>query len=545
MRTFVACLGLAAAAYAQNASKSDPHPLIQGVILEAGTNRGLPGAEIQLKEEGSPAVSTTGSDSQGMFRFEPDHFGHFDVKVKMEGYRAMMDGSIAAGLPPMMGSLEAHVVITTGNPMENLRFVLVHPGEITGRVVDGETGKPAARLPVVAASTNYFNGRRAAPQIGGGMTDDDGQFVLTGILPGNFVVATFPRALGPEQFQTRFSADDLKVVDQDYEKSFWPGGVDFDAASPVPVGPGASMNIGTLKLRKTAYYRVHAIFPADNCSSAESVQVMVEGSVGAMAGFLNSQVSCGQDFLIRNLQPGSYRLTLYQGRTPDTRVQGSAPFDVIDRNAEVTVPLARGMDLDGQIVAAEGASPPPLDMMLVFVQPVDLRIASGPPRMPDEQGKFHIVNAALGRQRVWLVNLGRHYIKEVRYNGLPVADSTFVLDGSPGQLEVILDDKPAAIAGVVEVDGNPLSKAYVVLTSLPMSSDMLSSVKKTSGNDNGIFHFGGLPPGDYRVIAVAPEMKDKLDDPGVLGRLLSGADTVTLSPGGFEDLHLKPSDPLH
>jgi hypothetical protein len=157
-----------------------------------------------------------------------------------------------------------------------------------------------------------------------------------------------------------------------------------------------------------------------------------------------------------------------------------------------------------------------------------------------------VVNAALGRQRVSLVNQGHHYIKEVRYNGLVVSDSTFVVDGSPGRLEVILDDKPAAIGGVVEVDGNPLSKASVVLTSWPMPSDgMLSSLKKATGSASGNFRFGGLPPGDYRIVAVAPEAKDKLDEPGVLGRLFSSADTVTLSPGGFEDLHLKPADPTH
>jgi hypothetical protein len=549
MKILVACLGLAAAAYAQDASKSDPHPLIQGVILEAGTNRGLPGAQILINQEGSQAVRSTTSDSQGAFRFEPDQFGHFDVKVKMDGYTAMMNSPIAP-IPPMTGSLQTHVVITTGNPTENLRWVLVHPGELTGRVVDAETGKPLAKISVAAASTNYFNGRRSAPQIGRVMTDGDGQFVLTPIIPGNYVVATFPRTIGQEQFQTRFSDDDLKVVDQDYERSFWPGGVDFDAASPVLVGPGASINVGTLKLRKTLYYRVHAVFPAGNCSSGEMVQVMVDA--GASKGsappnvFLNSQVPCGQDFLIRNLQTGSYRLTLSSGRSPETHAQGSAPFDLIDRNAEVTVSLARGMDLDGRIVAAEGASPPPLDQLLVWVQPVDLGIASGRPLTPDEQGKFHVVNAALGRQHLSLVNLGRHYIKEVRYNGLPVAEGTFVVDGSPGRLEVILDDKPAAIGGVVEADGNPVSKPYVVLTSWPLPSDgMLSSLKKASGNDNGIFRFGGLPPGDYRIVAVAPEVKGKLDEPGVLGRLLSGADTVTLSPGGFEDLDLKPADPSH
>jgi hypothetical protein len=544
MKILAACIGLAAAAFAQDPSKSDPHPLIQGIVLEAGSNRGLPGAQILLSEEGSQSVRTTTTDAQGAFRFEPDKFGHYDVKVKMDGYMAM--NTSLAGLPPMIGSTQTHVVITTGNPAEKLRFVLVHPGEITGRVVDAETGKPIARLPVTAAPTNYLNGRRSAPQTGQLMTDDDGQFVLAGLPPGNYVVGTFPRSLGPQQFQTQFSEGDLKTVDQDYERLFWPGGVDFDAASPVPVGPGASMNIGTLKLRKGPYYRVHAIFGASDCSSGEAVQVMAENSIGTSAGFQNAQVACGQDFLIRNVHSGSYRLTLYSGTSPATRVQGTAPFDVVDRNVEVAVSLARGMDLDGQIIAAEGAGKPPLDELLVWVQPMDLRIASGRPLSPDEQGKFHVVNAALGRQSVSLVNMGNFYVKEVHYNGLPVADGIFVVDGSPGQLEVILDDKPAAIGGVVEADGNPLSKPYVVLTRWPMSPDgMAGAVKKISGNENGKFRFSGLPPGDYRVVAVAPEFKDKLDEPGVLGRLLAGVDTVTLSPSGFEDLHLKPADPLH
>jgi carboxypeptidase family protein len=78
MKTVVVCLGLAAALCAQDPSKTDPHPLIQGVILEAGTNRGLPGAQILINQEGSQAVRTTTTDSQGAFHFEPDQFGHFD-----------------------------------------------------------------------------------------------------------------------------------------------------------------------------------------------------------------------------------------------------------------------------------------------------------------------------------------------------------------------------------------------------------------------------------------------------------------------------------
>lgn len=214
-----------------------------------------------------------------------------------------------------------------------------------------------------------------------------------------------------------------------------------------------------------------------------------------------------------------------------------------DRNLDVTVSLARGLDLEGKIVTADGAGKPPLDKLVVFVQPVDFSIASSVMN-PDPQGGFHVANAALGRQTVFFSNLGNFYVKEVRYNGLPVAGNIFVVDGSAGRLEVVLDDKPASIGGVVEDDGNAASKPYVVLTSWPMLFDgMVSSLKNVTGDASGKFRFGGLPPGDYRVLAVPQNSKDKLDEPGVLSRLLSGAESVTVGPGGSQDLRLKVVDP--
>jgi len=201
------------------------------------------------------------------------------------------------------------------------------------------------------------------------------------------------------------------------------------------------------------------------------------------------------------------------------------------------------LDLEGKIVAADGAGKPPLDKLVVFVQPLDFTIATGV-NTPDAQGGFHVVNAALGRHIVYFSNLGNFYVKEVRYNGLPAPGSIFAVDGSAGQLEVVLDDKPASISGVVEDDGNAVSRPYVVLTSWPISSDgMLSSLKNVTGDANGKFRFGGLPPGDYRVLAVSQMSKDSLDQPGVLNRLLSGAESVTVGPGGSQDLRLKPVDP--
>lgn len=543
MKTLLVLLGLAAGGFAQN---TPPRPVIQGTVVEFGTNRGLAGAQVLLTGDGidvrTPPHQT--SDSQGNFRFELEKVGHYNVTVQMEGYRAMANFLPASAAGPVPVSTVARVVLTTGYPSENLQFILLRTAELTGRVVDAETGQPVAKTEVAAVTARYLNGQLTVGLGVRAMTDDDGQVLFAGLVPGKYLIETLPRKLGAQPIQTQFSAEDLKLVDQDYERSYWPGGTDAESASPIPVSSGGSVSAGTLKPRKVPYYRIHAIFPATNCRAGDYAQVILT-SVPAGRGIETQagQVSCGQDFLIRNVQPGSYRLTVYSGLRQEARVQSSQPVEVTDKNLEMTVSLARGLDLEGKIVAAEGAGKPPLDKLVVFVQPVDFSIATGVMN-PDLQGGFHVVNAALGRQIVSFSNLGNFYIKEVRYNGLPVAGNIFVVDGSAGQLEVVLDDKPASIGGVIEDDGNAVSKPYVVLTSWPMLSDgMLSSLKNVTGDASGKFRFAGLPPGDYRVLAVPQTSKDKLDEPGVLNRLLSGAESVTVGPAGSQDLRLKVVDP--
>jgi hypothetical protein len=546
MRPLLTFLGLAAGAFAQNAP---PRPVIQGTVVEFETNRGLPGAHVLLTGDGIdvrvPPQQT--SDSQGNFRFELEKFGHYSVTVQMAGYKAM--GNSFPDMPaitgPMPVSMVNNVVLTSGYPSENLRFSLVRTAELTGRVVDEETGKPVAKLQVAAVSRQYLKGQAVVGLGVRAVTDDDGQFVFTGILPGNYLVETLPRRLDSRGVQTEFSVEDLKIVDQDYERSYWPGGTDAQRASPIPVSSGASVNVGTLKPGKAPYYRIHATFPPGSCRAGETAQVLFAHVPPQGIESQTGQVGCGQDFLIKNVQPGSYRLTAYSGRTLETRVQGSEPVEVTDRNLDVTVSLGRGLDLDGRIIVADGAGQPPLDKIAIFVQPLDFVLNSGPPVHADQQGAFHVVNAALGRQVISLINLGNFYIKEVRYSGLTAADGHFVVDGSPGRLEVVLDDKPGAVAGIVEDGGNALSRPYVVLTSWPISSDgMFSSLKNVTGDENGKFRFGGLTPGDYRVVAVPSGSKERLDEPGVLDRLLSGAESVTVGPGVSQDLRLRVVDAL-
>ena len=81
---------------------------------------------------------------------------------------------------------------------------------------------------------------------------------------------------------------------------------------------------------------------------------------------------CGKDLLVTGFAPGDYRLILsITGRTGETRGTASVPFSIVDKNIEITAPLTPGVDVDGVLLAAEGAKLPDLTKTTVSLRAVD------------------------------------------------------------------------------------------------------------------------------------------------------------------------------
>lgn len=543
----------------QNANPQDgtPRPEIRGAIRETGTGYGVAGLQVSLTLDGQPAstASVTVTDGQGAYVFHPNDFGHYQVKVDMGDYRVITDLShIDQNL-----NNPARVVITHGNPSETVSFNVARPAEIIGRVIDEETSLPLAKFPVTAVAVMYSKGRRSSG-IGGGLraiTDEEGRFSLS-VMPGKFVVETLPRSApatpfmtensGSDRIMTVFTETDQNAVDEDYERTFWPGGRDIDSASPIPITGGQTINAGTIKVRKVVNHRVRVIFPAANCTPADRVAMRFGPDIYGDQ-VLSAEVPCGKDFLIRDVEPGSYKLTLETQRTPETRTQATASVEVGQKNLDVTVSLQPGVDLNGRVIFPEGVPRETFDRLLVFAGPERAIFASGRPMPPDALGAFQVPNAPWGRMNVSLTNLaGGYYVREIRYAGNPIPGNSFMLSRDvPSQsVEIVIDDKPALVSGVVSQDDQPLNKPYVVLVKWPYSSEIVAqSVKEANGDEAGNFRFAGLAPGDYRLIAVPQDNKGKLDEPGVLERLFVGATKLTLARGDRENVTLKPSDPAH
>jgi len=515
-------------------------PGIRGLVIEPGIEHGIPEVDITIFEAKGPNIRRQAgkvvTDSQGKFEFQPEQFGENQVIASKEGYSGK--------------ATRANVTLSADQPSREVRFQLGRTGEIIGRVVDDETGEPLVNYRIEADGFFYKNGVPLTGQPSLTNTDNDGRFVVQDLDPGRYVVVTHPRMRG----LTRFSDDRLET--QDYEWSYWPGGHGLGSAAPLTLISGGSTDVGTLKLRKAPLYRVQIAISDANCPAEETVQISVLALDSPLTGMYGSgEGACGEELLLWNLQPGSYGLVLTHGEEPDRSI-ASLTFDIVNKDLNLKASLARVTNIEGRLAAADRAGKirfEKLKIMPVEVTRTGIRYGeyseySG--LVPvDSEGRFKLSGRSpFGRFLIVLIapDGAGEYAKEIRFNGRTVTGNPITLDGSAGaqSLEIVVDDQPATIAGTVSDGDHPVSKPYILLTRWPMPAELAyARPQGTDGDDDGQFRFTAMVPGEYRAIAVSQSNRDVLDEPGVLQRLLSNAETITLTRGGVQAITLKLVDP--
>jgi hypothetical protein len=508
-----------------------PPPLeIRGTVAESGL--GLAGVTVTLYEFGhTPAEATTRSvfattstDPKGEFTFHPARTGEYYVEAQKEGYFAeTFDGPSAEP----MDSVGDSVSLDQDHPSQQRRFTLIRLGQLRGRVID-EDGKPLSNLRVgllPATSTQV-------------LTDPDGYFTATKLRPGDYLVRIGPERGSPEILR-QFSESDLNIVDEDLETSFWP-------SVPIPVSSGASLSVGTITVRKAAYYRAHLSVQSGDCEPDENWQLAVRTGDALDLG-TSRQVPCAEDFLVRNLLPGLHSFVL---STDDQRRKekhwAATSAAVTDHNLEVTMTMSAGADIIGRLVAADGAALP--DKTTVVVTPV-LRGWGFTTRVSDAGGTFQVHSLPGDPSHVSARDMGaQFYVKEVRYNGLPVSDGVFTPVPGPANLEIVIDDKAATITGSVAERGKVAGPIMIVAVKWPLAPDsssvsmLLRKSINTPADEQGQFQINGLEPGEYRVFGVTETTAMRLK-PDILIGLLDRAEKVTLERGGSQTLSLKIVEP--
>jgi hypothetical protein len=504
-------------AFAQGAAQFE----IRGTVVEGAL--GIGGVTVTLYEFGhTPAEATTRTvfattftDSQGAFVLHPLRAGNYYVEVNKQGYFA--DSYNGATADPVDSTGDA-LSIDADRPLQERKFSLMRLGELRGRVVD-EDGNPVGNTRV-GIHPGRFN-----PVV----TDEDGYFIAANLRPGDYSVSVMPRS---PQIRPQFSEEDLKLVDEDLQVSNWP-------SVPVPVRSGASVSLGNIPLRKTAYYRAHLTVQVSDCTEGE------EWMFSTTIGGFGPSVPCGKEFMVQNLAPGSYSFTLAtSGRTGERR-WGSADAEVKDRNIPVVIAMSGGTDISARLLPAKGVTLPPGNITIAVSQ-VPRTFLGNQTTAKQPDGQFIIRALPAVHHQLSVNGLTKDfYVKEIPYNGLILSDGIFTpIPGAQGQLDILIDDHAGTIRGSLDGYDKAAARVMVVAVKWPLPAEipstqaLLNTAAGTAADDQGRFQIGGLVPGEYRVLATTAG-----DLSMVQPDTVSRAEKVIVERGGSQTISVKIVEP--
>lgn len=532
---------LTAALFGGRLLAAEPTVILSGRAVDVTTNIGIAGVSVEITDDRKGVtVKKMQTADDGSFRTDLPVATHFGLSIQAEGY----------------SSVAPVTQFFTGPDSGNLSLIvgLVRHSGITGRVVAEDTGNPVPNVRLWPKRTAYMRGRREL-LLGAGATtaDSNGTFAMKNLPPGDYVL----------ELNTPVPAQAASAgVRAAYPRTFWPGPGDLAGAVAFNLPPGATMNLGDLKLRGRELLSLTVKVVGGACAKGQSYDAdLMEKAGSSRVSAATLRVPCGGLAKLPNVDPGEYWLAASAPWQPEEdRKSGIVSVLISTRDEEATVPISPRVRILGKVFldraetnagsantqlprGLEVALTPPLPGSGPSISPVSILRGKVSPDgsfdysayiPPGEKVEAHVS----GTPR-------NFYVKQIRYNGITAAGTQFSFNpGAPEQaLEIVLSDRAGGLSGIVRTeDGKAVVNAKVRLTPWPSTviSEYPWSALEAAADSSGSFGFTGLTPGSYRVISVPTAVSGRLEEPGVLLGLFGAAETFEITEGVAVYKNVKP-----
>lgn len=454
--------------------------------------------------------------------------------------------------------LSAQHIVQVAPDMPALTFQLTPNAVISGQVTL-PSADTADSIPILIYRKIVNNGHSQWTMQQMAMTNSEGVFRVSGLLPGPYLVYTQPQR---DQEDNRSPA--LKSFG--YPAVYYPGVVDPSAASVLTLTAGQHAH-ADLPLMRQPFYSVTVNINAQEFGRGLALQLCDAG--GHMLGFPIRQ-NGRQGTAQFSVPDGSYFLQAmggFQGaNASQARTYGRIDFKVA--GAPVTGlsitplplhPVPVNVRKDFTAVSAtlqqsglgEGGPALAAGLSMVLTPADDFsNPTGGGGNLQLQKGGSSFELDAVTPGRYWVTTFAfEGYVSAITSGGVDLAREPLVigpgstsppieitLRNDTGMIQVQLSDQAhtAAMYPASQPPGEQTQSYIYAIPLFPFSGQVMQAGASPSGE----FTIGNLPPGTYRVVAFdAPEEID-FHSPESLAKYAGQGDTVTVEAGATANVQV-------
>jgi carboxypeptidase family protein len=509
--------------------------ILRGRVVAADTGQPLRKAQVRIVAPELRENRLTSTDADGKYEFKEVLPGRYNVTASKGSYVQLQYGQqrpFEPGKP--LEILDRQLV-------EKVDFALPHGAIITGRVLD-EYGEPLPDAMVsVQRYQNIAGQRRLVPAGRNAMTNDIGEYRLFAIPPGQYYLTATLR--GPGMMMG--DSDDRSG----YAATYFPGTANAAEAQKVTVGLGQIMSdmnmallpVHTARITGTAVDSQGRPFTGGVMAFPKNDSVMMMFGPPAM-------IKPDGSFTITGLTPGDY---VVQTNGPGGPGGEYASAEVTVNGDDVTGLRLAGslpISVSGRIVvdpsAAQALRPSSIRIMLSPAQIGIPMIGMVGPAAVNDDLTFE-AKARPGKMRINLANpMPGWAMRSVRYRGTDVIDSGIELRANENisDVEVELTNRLTDLSGLVTTVKGEAVKDYTVVV-FHQDRDKWTAnsryMRTARPDQDGRYKVNGLPPGDYRVIALDYLDQNEWNTPEFLDGIRPRATAFSITEGETKSVDLR------
>ena len=551
-RWLAGCLLLAAMTLFAQSDESDSNAssgyTVSGVVVNSVTGDPVRRALVQITNlPGGPSSSFT--DSEGKFQFTHVPAADVVLVARKPGFFSDQELRPEGVFPPVFFHVD-------GNTNSSV-LKLSPEGILSGHVatVKGETIEDS---PVRVFQQRIMDGRKRWMQIGQGMTDEEGQYRVANLQPGQYLVSTGPVfGVGRRRVRTKGTLRQEQI-----SSIFYPGVSDMEGATPITVASGQQVE-ADFALKPEPVFKVSGVVTGFTPGTGNAPQI-TKRSGETLPTPINFDPQTGKFDV--EVPAGNYVFVI---RTPDTQgnlLTGELPLTVNSDVENVTLvagsPMVLPIRVESRSTSSSDEGSRHQNPMIVegfapsvqfggrgrrlHLPVVQVRLISSESRLEGEEfqadtnpadGSFAVRNFVPGRYSVDLQPNSPWYVQSATSAMADLLREDLVLSSGrrPEPVEIVLRDDGAMLSGTIRADGQPATGSVLLIP----EQTAPSQIRVAAAAPGGDFLFDRVPPGDYKVLALDTVSDLEFRNPEVLGSYLSKASRITLEPGQQASLSLE------